>query len=165
MKIERVLASDLPECADLIRRSFRTVADQFGFTPENAPRFTAFSVDTEMLEKQFSDPDRSFYKYTLDGRIVGYYSLQKLDGDEVAINNLCVDPSARKGGIGAALLNHAFDTAKESGFRIIKISIVEENQVLRKWYESFGFTHTGTIKYDFFPFTCGYLEKPITKED
>lgn len=25
--------------------------------------------------------------------------------------------------------------------------------------EEFGFVHTGTQKFDFFPFTCGYLEK------
>lgn len=44
----------------------------------------------------------------------------------------------------------------------IHIGIVEENQVLRKWYEDYGFVHTGTEKYDFFPFTCGYLEKELT---
>lgn len=39
--------------------------------------------------------------------------------------------------------------------------IVEENNVLKKWYESFGFVHIGTQKFDFFPFTCGYMEKNI----
>ena len=43
----------------------------------------------------------------------------------------------------------------------INIGIVEENKVLRKWYESFGFVHTGTKKFDFFPFTCGYMEKNL----
>ena len=26
------------------------------------------------------------------------------------------------------------------------IGIIEENQVLRKWYEAYGFVHTGTEK-------------------
>ena len=43
----------------------------------------------------------------------------------------------------------------------INIGIVEENKVLRKWYESFGFVYTGTKKFDFFPFTCGYMEKNL----
>ena len=41
---------------------------------------------------------------------------------------------------------------------------VEENITLRKWYETFGFTHIGTKKFDFFSFTCGYMEKVLDKE-
>ena len=41
---------------------------------------------------------------------------------------------------------------------MMKLSIVEENTVLRKWYERNGAVHTGTEKFDFFPFTCGYME-------
>ena len=50
---------------------------------------------------------------------------------------------------------------KELGFGKMKLSIVEENKVLRKWYEDHGFVHVGTKKFDFFPFTCGYLERSI----
>ncbi len=39
----------------------------------------------------------------------------------------------------------------------MKLSIVEENTVLRRWYESLGAVHTGTETFDFFPFTCGYM--------
>ncbi len=43
----------------------------------------------------------------------------------------------------------------------MKIGIVEENVTLHKWYEVYGFVHTGTEKFDFFPFTCGYMERNI----
>lgn len=43
------------------------------------------------------------------------------------------------------------------------IGIVEENRVLRRWYEKNGAVHTGTKKFDFFPFTCGYLQVPPPK--
>lgn len=55
----------------------------------------------------------------------------------------------------------AFAKAKELGCTKMKLGIVEENQVLRKWYEKFGFVHAGTQKFEFFPFTCGYMEKEI----
>ncbi len=74
---------------------------------------------------------------------------------------LCGFPVYRHSGIGNALLNDALDKAKKLGCRKIKLSIVEENTVLRKWYESYGFIHTGTEKFDFFPFTCGYMEKEL----
>ena len=55
----------------------------------------------------------------------------------------------------------SFNIAKELGCRIINIAIVEENRVLRKWYELNGAIHIGTKKYDFFPFTCGYMKKEL----
>ena len=53
------------------------------------------------------------------------------------------------------------DRAKAKGLRKMLLSIVEENTVLRKWYEENGFVHTGTKKFDFFPFTCGYMERDL----
>ena len=47
--IREVRHDDLSVCADLIRKSFQTVADAFGFTVENAPRFTAFATTEERL--------------------------------------------------------------------------------------------------------------------
>lgn len=43
----------------------------------------------------------------------------------------------------------------------MNLSFVEENKVLRRWYESYGFIHTKTEKFDFFSFTCGYMEKEL----
>ena len=47
------------------------------------------------------------------------------------------------------------------GCKLINIGIVEENKQLRKWYEQNGAVHTGTKKFDFFPFTSGYMVKEI----
>ena len=43
----------------------------------------------------------------------------------------------------------------------MNIGIVEENTVLRKWYERNGAIHIRTQKFDFFPFTCGYLKREL----
>ncbi|MBR3102496.1 MAG: GNAT family N-acetyltransferase, partial [Lachnospiraceae bacterium] len=63
--------------------------------------------------------------------------------------------------IGEILVLDAVSRASEMGCTMMRLGIVEENQVLRKWYEELGFTHTGTEKYDFFPFTCGYMSKDL----
>lgn len=44
---------EIPECANVIRESFATVANEFGFTAENAPRFTAFAINEEKLTQHF----------------------------------------------------------------------------------------------------------------
>jgi len=63
--------------------------------------------------------------------------------------------------MGKKLLLHAFTQAREQGCHLMTIGIVEENSLLRTWYEIFGFIHTSTKKFDFFPFTCGYMEKKL----
>ena len=64
----------------------------------------------------------------------------------------------RHHGIGTELLRHAMDIARKENCSIMCLSIVEENTILRKWYEQNGAIHTGTEKFDFFPFTCGYMK-------
>lgn len=54
-----------------------------------------------------------------------------------------------------------FTVAEELGCVKINIRIVEENQVLKHWYEKQGFVHIRVQKFDFFPFTCGSMEKNL----
>jgi len=159
--IRKIEQKDLAECVKVIRTSFTTVAEEFNITPENAPRYTAFATDERRLDWHLNGEHRPMFGYFRDGKIAGYFSLLWLDNGECELNNLAVLPEYRHAGIGARLLEHAFEAAKEQGCTKVKIGIVEENQVLRKWYESFGFVHVGTQKFEFFPFTCGYMEKEI----
>ena len=159
--IREAKRDDVPVCVDIIRKSFKTVADEFGFTIENAPRFTAFATTEERLHWQMDNEPRLMFVYEQQDAICGYYSLLMQDNNECELNNLAVLPEYRHGGIGRRLLEHAFETARNQGCKLINIGIVEENQQLRKWYEQNGAVHTGTKKYDFFPFTCGYMVKEI----
>ena len=152
---------EIPECVRVIRSAFATVADEFGFTAENAPRFTAFATNEQRLRWHLAQEHRPMYVYCIDGKIVGYYSLAILKDGAMELNNLAVLPEYRHRGIGGQLLHHAFDSARELGCCLMKIGIVEENKLLRQWYERYGFLHTGVEKFDFFPFTCGYLEKEL----
>ena len=153
--------NEIPQCVSVIREAFATVAEEFGFTAENAPRFTAFATNEERLRWHLEQERRPMYVYCADGRIVGYYSLALLKDGAIELNNLAVIPAYRHRGIGKKLLLHAFEETKKRDCAVMKIGIVEENKILRHWYEANGFVHTGTEKFDFFPFTCGYLEKKI----
>ena len=159
--IKKVTEHEIAQCVEIIKESFITVADKFGFTAENAPRFTAFATTADRLKWHLFEECRPMYAFYDNDNIVGYYSLLLQDNQECELNNLCVIPSQRHKGIGGELLNHAFISAKELKCKKMKIGIVEENKVLRKWYESYGFIHTGTEKFDFFPFICGYMVKEL----
>ena len=164
--IKEIDRSDIPNCVSVIKDSFMTVADEFGFTSENvtsenAPRFTAFAISDDRLYYQLDNEHRIMVAYCLDNKVVGYYSLLLQEDNQCELNNLSVLPAYRHNKIGTALLDDAVIRAKKSGCVKINIGIVEENKILRKWYEDKGFTHIGTRKFDFFPFTCGYMVKTL----
>ena len=159
--IREVKREDIPACVNIIKASFKTVADEFGFTEENAPRFTAFATTEERLIWQMDNENRPMYLYEQDGKPCGYYSLLMQENAECELSNLAVLPEYRHCGIGKALLVHAYDIAKRETCKTINIGIVEENVVLRRWYEQNGAVHVGTKKFDFFPFTCGYMKKDL----
>ena len=160
--IREIRKEEIPECVRVIRASFMTVAEELGFTAENAPRFTAFATTEERLRYQYEVEKRPMYGFFSDsGELLGYYSLAKQSEQPWELNNLCVLPDHRHDGIGDLLLKDAFSRVKEYGGEKLIIGIVEENTRLRKWYESKGFQHLGTKKFEFFPFTCGYMEKKL----
>ncbi len=156
--IRKAERADLPACAGVIRNSFQTVADEFGFTEENAPRFTAFATTEERLLWHLAGEHRLMYLDEEDGVICGYYSLRPDGRGACELGNLSVLPAFRHRGIGGRLLEHAKETARAQHWTEMDLSIVEENAVLRRWYEQNGAVHTGTEKFDFFPFTCGYMK-------
>ena len=137
--IKKIKSEEIPICVEVIKKSFLTVADEYGFTEENAPRFTAFATTQDRLYWHMDGEHRPMYVFEEDGVLCGYYSLLLQGNGECELNNL----------------------AKELGCKIVNIGIVEENRVLRKWYELNGVIHIGTKKYDFFPFTCGYMKKEL----
>ena len=158
--VRPVRSEDLPACAALVRESFQTVADEFGLTEENAPRFTAFSVTEQSLRRQFEDERRPMFVCEADGVPCGFCSLRMEKNGECELNHLAVLPEYRRRGIGKLLLSRARSAAAEAGCAVMNIGIVEENRRLRAWYEQNGAVHTGTKKFPFFPFTCGYMKIP-----
>lgn len=159
--IKQISKNDISECVNVIRTSFLTVADELGFNKDNAPRFTAFATTAERLIWQLENEHRAMYAYFYDNKIVGYYSLLVLENNECELNNLCVLPEYRHMHIGEQLVKDAYTKARLLDCTKINIGIVEENTVLRQWYEVLGFRHVSTKKFDFFPFTCGYMEKDL----
>ena len=144
-------------CLDVIHKSFKTVADESNLTEDNCPSHTAF-MPIEKLISQF-DNDTPMFLYQHNECFVGYFSLSVND-DSVELNNLAVLPEYRHLGIGNKLVDYAITYSKNTiGASKISIGIVEENLILKEWYEKLGFIHTGTKKFKSLPFTVGFMEK------
>ena len=156
ISIIKVTKDNLPECLDVIHKSFATVAADFGLTEENCPKHTSF-IPISYLETQMKWGWMMFGLYT-DKRIIGYMSLSKEADKAYELHNLAILPEFRHNGFGKQLLDHAKETVRSLGGSKIKIGIIEESTVLKNWYITNGFEHVGTKKFDHLPFTSGYLE-------
>ena len=87
--IRKVEQKDIKECVDVIVKSFMTVADEFGFTIENASRFTAFATTEDRLNWHMEGEHRPMYVYIEDDIILGYYSLLLQRNEVCELNNVC----------------------------------------------------------------------------
>ncbi len=155
--IERITAKEqLNVCLDIIHRSFITVADEFNLTKESCPNHTAF-MPVDKIVRQY-DSGADMFLYNHNGVYVGCFSLSD-NGECVELNNLSVLPEYRHLGIGKKMVEYAKDyVIKNTSAKKITIGIIEDNTILKDWYETLGFIHTGTKEFDSLPFTVGFME-------
>ncbi len=155
--IQRVNSKEqLNICLDIIHKSFITVADEFGLTKDNCPNHTAFMPIDKLIRQYESEADMFLYQY--NGEYVGYFSLVN-NGESVEMNNLSVLPEYRHLGIGKDMIEYAKEyTVNSTSAKKITIGIIEDNTILKNWYSSLGFIHTGTKRFDGLPFIVGFME-------
>lgn len=157
--IRRVRYDELDSCADVIRRSFDTVAKEFGLTAENCPTNGAF-LKTERL---VAEMNQGAYLYGLycTGALIGFMGLKDKGEGAFELEKLAVLPAYRHNGGGEKLLAYACGEAANMGANRIQIGIIEENTRLKAWYLNHGFAHTGTACFAHLPFTVGFMEKKL----
>jgi GNAT superfamily N-acetyltransferase len=112
---------------------------------DHLERATPTSAQFEAsIGKLLGSPDAHFYIATLNGPPVGYvlqrfrYSMWAC-GSEATIEDLFVDPSARKNGIGKALIEFALQAATSQGCSSVCLDTNEFNVASTRIYTQLGF--------------------------
>ena len=149
-------AGHLPQYADIIRRSFATVAKDFGWTRENCPGHTSF-ITNKRLASKIKDGYYPF-GYFVGDTIFGFASLTDVGDGVYEMNHVSILPEWRHYGYGKRLVDFCKDKVRELGGSKIIIGIVEDQTVLKDWYAANGFAHTGTKSFDHLPFKVGFME-------
>ena len=158
--IKQVDVSEFPRAAEVIRTSFATVAKEFNLTEQNCPTHTSFSTTVETL-RQNIEWGWLMYGFYDEGQLIGYIAISKEYGtgrNVYELHNVAVLPEYRHKGYGRKLLDFCKEKVKKLGGNKITIGIIDEHTVLKNWYAANGFVHTGTKKFEQFPFTVGYME-------
>ena len=159
MKVIKLITDEKEflRCTDVIRESFLTVAKEFDLTPDNAPTNPAF-MTYEKLKESAAKGMELFGLYD-----EGCIAIERSKEDSVFfIERLAVLPVWRHNGYGRMLMDHAFVEIINRGGMKASIGIINENIVLKKWYEDYGFKETGIRKFDHLPFTVCFMEKNVT---
>jgi len=155
--IQIVNDAELDEWAELIRRSFQTVADEFKLTVQNAPTNPAF-IEKNQLKRMLMQGIELFgVSHNLAK--IGFVAIEKATDEKYYLEKLAVLPEYRHKKFGTSIMDFVFDNVKRRGGKIISIAIINEHSVLKSWYIQYGFNITRTKRYEHLPFEVCFLEK------
>jgi N-acetylglutamate synthase-like GNAT family acetyltransferase len=141
--IKEITSASLADSVQIVRSAFGRVAGELGITLENAPRFPAF-VTIERLEEM---------------RAGG--ALEQEAAGEHYLKRLAVLPEYWHGGLGRELVQHIIDYARGLGIKKLHIAMVNEQTVLKKWYQGMGFKETEIKKFEHLPFSVCFMVMDI----
>ncbi len=80
------------------------------------------------------------------------------------IERLAVAPEARHRGFGALLLSYALNRITENGGTVASIALMDNNEVLKQWYQGKGFAQTGRRTFEHLPFAVCFMAGKLTDE-
>jgi len=129
VRIDPLLPADLDRVLQIEVRSF-----SHPWTPEMF-----------LTERERADKGEVFVARAADEgppEVVGYLCLWLL-GREVHINNIAVDPTRRRRGVGARLVRFAMDWARRHGAIRLTLEVRASNAVAQHLYRQFGFRAVG----------------------
>lgn len=153
--------TDITILADLLNKSFRTIADEFGLTKDNCPSNNSF-IDEASLKNQI-DRGMDIYILFADKVAIGCVAIERSsqNPETFYIEKLAVLPEFRHHGYGQQLMNFASSEIKRSGGRTISVSLIDSNTKLKEWYSALGYTETCCKDYDHLPFRVCFMSKQI----
>ena len=159
MTIRKANKADIDVLVDLLRNSFRDVAERFGITEENNPRSLAFCTN-ERIESDM-EKDLTYYILEKDGQPCGCVALERAKPGVCYLMRLAVLPEHRGKGYGKMLVQHIFEKAHIIGSRRVEIAMISKDTKLKKWYKKLGFIQKGTKKYDHLPFIVAFMFREL----
>ena len=153
--IRKARSDDISTVSDIIRESYRDVADRFGLTPENCPKHPSNCTDAWITR----DRGRGVVFYMLErgGTPIGCAALEKADADLCYLERLAVRPEHRRSGFGTALSRHVLAQAAASGAVRVSIGIIAAQTELKRWYRQMGFSEGETRTFDHLPFQVTFM--------
>jgi GNAT superfamily N-acetyltransferase len=156
--VREITKEEIAESAEIIRQSFKTIADEYGITEENTPTHGTFLKDEKLLD-DFRGGVKMFGLFEWEEKQVGFVAVDKRDSGHYYLEKLAVLPDYRHRRGGKELLKHAEEFVKSVGGNTISVGIIYENKTLLTWCENYGYVKVETKNFPNFPFTICLMKK------
>jgi GNAT superfamily N-acetyltransferase len=154
-RIREATGLDIDVLSDIIRNSFRDVAERFGLTAENCPRHPS-NCTREWIVSAMEKGVRHFVLET-DETPCGCAALEQVRPEVCYLERLSVLPDFRHTGFGTELVKHLIEISREIGSRQVEIGIIASDLCLKSWYENLGFSQTHTGSFAHLPFEVAFM--------
>jgi len=161
--IERIIDNrDLVQSLEVIKRSFKPVAEGFGLTPDNCPTNAAFIKLTYLIGMKNKGVE--LYKLTLNRQQIGFIAIEQAPSDKETyyIEKVAVLPEYRHKGHGKRLVDFAINTIKKKRAKTISIALMNNHVELKDWYKNMGFIETEVKRFRHIPFDVCFLIMKIS---
>ncbi|MBT9394180.1 GNAT family N-acetyltransferase [Hymenobacter sp. NST-14] len=135
-------AADVPALNRLVNRAYRGEASEQGWTTESGLLAGQRTDEADLLE-QLGRPGATFLlaRRAADEELVGSVFLQ-VQGPELYLGMLSVEPTLQAGGIGRRLVQAAEDYARAQGCAAVRMTVISVRHELLVWYERLGYQRT-----------------------
>lgn len=149
------------DCVHVLRRSFATVAEEYGLTEANASTNAAY-MTIEKLKEYLKKPVHLYGLFT-KGKLIGCVAIEESKSTKrlFYVERLAVIPEERHNGHGCTLMSYAIDQIKEKGGRAVSIGIMNNNKILKQWYEQMGFKENELKRFNHLPFEVCLMSKEL----
>lgn len=161
MIIEVSSTNELTQCAVVVQKAFKTVANEFNLNHSNCPTHPSFISERKLLE--YYEKGISMFRFVEDEKTVGFVAIEQPDENQAKwyIEKLSVIPECRNKGIGKELMQHAIKEIESRGGSLISIALIDEQTILKDWYIKLGFTHIMTKQFSHLPFNVCFMEMKL----
>lgn len=154
--IKEIDRSQLAECLNVLHAAYEPIAVRFELTNENCPYRGRAELPLEVLTEEFSSGAK-MYGYYIENSIVAFLSLSEGE-NRIKINDIVVLPEWWHKGIGTEMLGFAKCQATKLELPKVALGMIDDNKILRRWYEKNGFVNVGYKQFPNAPFLVGYME-------
>lgn len=135
---------------------FREYVDSLGVDLS----FQDFEVELTQIEQLYHYPTGALLLVQTDNKVIGCAGIRQLEGMIAELKRMYVQDAYRGEQIGAQLLAHSLDVAKQLGYTKIRLDTLKTMTKAQDLYRSFGFREIPAYCYNPLDGTI-YMEKEL----
>jgi ribosomal protein S18 acetylase RimI-like enzyme len=144
--VEATSAEQFQEAVPLTREFLAWVRERYRETPHIIDTYydaTSWEKELVSLHKQYATPNGLLLLASVEKQPAGCVAMRKLDNNICEMKRLYVREQFQKLGIGRNLCEYLLRSAKNSGFRRMRLETGDEQMEAQSLYRSIGFYEIG----------------------